>query len=261
VTGYDYPGDTSSCTPTLSTLLCLRKGDVYGMKACGYKVVWGMLLILGTVACVFSSPKCQEPGDTSLTTGSPCAPPCWQGVVPGETSEAEAKEILERLPYVRDLGWGIYTEEATWSNPCLRTSEFRASSGVPVNRIAFEGGLVQMIRVNIDHHLTVGELIARYGPPDKIVPSVVGDGGGVIYFGVDMFYPGEGLVVEAASLERPGDLSDISVPSVDAEMAVKTVTYFSPTSMEDIVAGRSSAFYPRREYIAEHQQDWPGLTH
>ena len=35
--------------------------------------------------------------DTSLITGKPCAPPCWQSIVPGETSLAEALEIVSAL--------------------------------------------------------------------------------------------------------------------------------------------------------------------
>jgi hypothetical protein len=39
--------------------------------------------------------------DRSLFTGLPCAPPCWQGIVPGETTAEEAMQILRASPYVK----------------------------------------------------------------------------------------------------------------------------------------------------------------
>lgn len=35
--------------------------------------------------------------DTSLISGEPCAPPCWQNIVPGETSMADALAIVENM--------------------------------------------------------------------------------------------------------------------------------------------------------------------
>jgi len=40
--------------------------------------------------------------DDSLLSDIPCAAPCWQGVVPGETSRSQAMQILRDSSYVRD---------------------------------------------------------------------------------------------------------------------------------------------------------------
>ncbi|HUW96175.1 MAG TPA: hypothetical protein VMW58_10345, partial [Anaerolineae bacterium] len=54
------------------------------------------VLILGL--CV----GCGEPAplDKSLLTGEPCEPPCWQGLVPGTSTEAEVDEFLATSEYV-----------------------------------------------------------------------------------------------------------------------------------------------------------------
>lgn len=46
---------------------------------------------------------------TRWFTGIPCAPPCWEGITPGETSVQEAIELLNTNPYVSDVAY--------WSRP------------------------------------------------------------------------------------------------------------------------------------------------
>jgi hypothetical protein len=61
------------------------------------------LLIACQQKCDTSFPYYQEDllnVDKSLITGDPCSPPCWHQLVPGESTEEEALEILQDLPFV-----------------------------------------------------------------------------------------------------------------------------------------------------------------
>lgn len=48
-----------------------------------------------------------------------CPPPCWMGIIPGETSYDEAISIVEKLPFVNDKGYVRVSEDyqhISWSN-------------------------------------------------------------------------------------------------------------------------------------------------
>ncbi|MBU0491269.1 MAG: hypothetical protein KKA73_14725 [Chloroflexi bacterium] len=65
-----------------------------------------ILLILAAIvlgACVTPTPtKSPPPADwpTRWLRGIPCSPPCWEGMIPGETTAAEAVEIWRASPVI-----------------------------------------------------------------------------------------------------------------------------------------------------------------
>src|SRR5688572_15029166 len=54
------------------------------------RLIW--LIILVTTACSVSADK------QSILDKSSCALPCWNGIIPGQTTEADLLEILKTLP-------------------------------------------------------------------------------------------------------------------------------------------------------------------
>ncbi|NIO00126.1 MAG: hypothetical protein GTN93_33480, partial [Anaerolineae bacterium] len=49
-----------------------------------------LLLLAASAGCRHSAPV-----DTSLLSGDPCEPPCWQGLVPGVSTEEEVNEFIQ----------------------------------------------------------------------------------------------------------------------------------------------------------------------
>jgi hypothetical protein len=103
--------------------------------------------------------------DRSLTTGEPCMPPCWQGLVPGESTEEDVMAVLETAPFVE--GGSIMRaqtsdgDEATirWGSSA---SDLRTSAGV----IYITNGRVSLIDIQIEYRLTRQELVSIIGEPD-----------------------------------------------------------------------------------------------
>jgi hypothetical protein len=84
-----------------------------------WRIVPAIGLILITVfliGCALGS----RPVDRSILADDPCAAPCWQGIVPGQTTMAEAMAIVETI--------GIYAtrfgHEVQWHSEYYRGDGF-----------------------------------------------------------------------------------------------------------------------------------------
>jgi hypothetical protein len=115
--------------------------------------------VLGLLAaCSGSAPDIEDGG---FLSGEPCGPPCFWGIVPGETTEAEVKEVLQKR--------GVY-------NACeTQISKFEEGGrGIDCKSqifIGFEQGsdLVQAVYFKPSSRITVQEVVAQYGEPDGIL--------------------------------------------------------------------------------------------
>ena len=100
--------------------------------------------------------------DTSLLTGEPCAPPCWQNIVPGETSMKDARAIVETAGFVVIDG--------------LRSGfQFANESGFACceigHHVHIDGSVSESVAVILLRLAPVNELgsvIAIYGEPSAV---------------------------------------------------------------------------------------------
>ena len=124
--------------------------------------------------------------DRSLFTSQPCAPPCWQGITPGETTAEEAMGILQSSPYVkkesieRTGSYALGAIGAYW----------RASPGGV--RVRLRDGLVHEIALGTPYRLTLGEVVEQFGVPEAIVVQSIGVPEH-LRWGISMYYPAGGM--------------------------------------------------------------------
>jgi hypothetical protein len=153
------------------------------------------LLILATsVGCRESAPV-----DTSLLTSEPCEPPCWQGLVPGVSTEEEVNEFVRTSELVdqttlfrgditRGTGEVVGVSVQWWSRADM--------AGVPRqfgNSFSIKGGVLQDMKIFLDYEVTLEELLSRYGEPHKWSTSWVSLH--VPDVDVKLYYPNHGLTV------------------------------------------------------------------
>jgi len=132
------------------------------------------LAALGTaVSCGETPEGSLVPVDTSLLTGEPCEPPCWQGLTPGVSTEEEvnnfllSSELVDQSSIFRGavtLGTGevVGTTIQWWSGANM--------SSVPRqfgNDFIIEDGLLQHMTIWVDCEATLQDLLERYGAPDN----------------------------------------------------------------------------------------------
>lgn len=214
------------------------------------KSPWRVVIFLGIGLLVLSS-WYLYPGialkDCSFLTDNPCSVPCWQGIVPGETSRSQAIKILKANPSVRQRSlqeggsneWG----GITWS------WKGRGSGNKIPPRISWNEGIVQEITFGTTCEVAVEQILDKFGAPEGLV---VGEKGIQEFWTVWFYYPSIGIQFAAYI----SDSSDLLKPSTP----VQVVHLFVPTSLEQ----RITDFY-NDDLIAAHvtalMRPWLGYGH
>jgi hypothetical protein len=105
--------------------------------------------------------------DQSLLTGTPCSPPCWYGLQPGKSTEAQARSRLKDISFVDPAS--IVTSESSWVDG--RVASFVTfGCRSPVSRhcgtlTLVEGVLVE-IGIPILYEVTFSQTVPLLGQPD-----------------------------------------------------------------------------------------------
>jgi hypothetical protein len=214
-----------------------------------------VLLLLG-LWLVNLCAGCAEPPplDTSLLTGEPCEPPCWQGLTPGESTEEDVAEFMRTTRFV-----DIRTVYRSSFTRLTRDREEVAGVGIqwssslglgPCNHLSIEEGVLKYITICPYPGVTLGRLIDRYGLPEKYIANL--QGYERRWVDVTLFYPTHGFTV------------DLVLPPDDAtlqpESTVADVWYFRAAPLERFIElgweagyfGTSPAKWP------EFLRDWQG---
>ncbi len=164
--------------------------------------------------------------DKTLATGEICDPPCWQGIVPGETSIKEALAILNEAPFVdnqsitRDSIYGFSDiERISWRSTLTEWDPY-----MPLNnfRVKVPDETIHLILITLEYELTVQELFDRFGEPERyaIIPSHP------TCYGVTLIWLDRGFKADLYASEVKRNKPDQQL--VTPEQLVWRVTYFPP---------------------------------
>lgn len=214
--------------------------------------------------------KCQPRPelDSSLLTGDPCTPPCWHNITPGVAEEDDVRSQLENSPFV-EKGTVRYslTEE---SGVPLVVFSWQARGGDYIylqngvvwqmerwNYIYLRDGKVLRIEIGLHGRVTLGEIVDKYGPPERISAFVsVAD---FYWYHITIDYPSQGLRLESFSLVDPKEVASGTI-SVTREMRITGACYYEPTSFLEKALGEAFLLPPDRvaDYIAG-SQEWAGF--
>lgn len=212
-----------------------RKAAIAEVLACS-------LPLLPILAACRESP----PVDTSLLTGEPCEPPCWQGLVPGVSTEDQIMKYVQDSDYVGNQYRDTHGRETIiWWQSSLRGREQATSNAFGIR----EGMLTGMV-IYLDYELALDQLLTRYGPPEKLWAQWRAGGSAVAL--VNLYYPTEGFIPQL-ELE-PAD----GYHELRAEDRVTCVWYFPPTTLEELPNLGASIPFPPREYMDTDLLDWEG---
>ena len=103
--------------------------------------------------------------DTSLLSREPCAPPCWNGIVPGETSYRDAKIIIEDAEGLQNIQESEAEEGQTIR--ALGFSEGDAAMCCQVS--AQDGETIDTILLQLAPQMTLGPVLNAYGEPSYLI--------------------------------------------------------------------------------------------
>lgn len=187
---------------------------------------WLPLTIL--LAACTSSVGTVGDGDTSLRTLQPCAPPCWQGITPGQSNAADVRRILPTLPFIQS---GSIEEQPYPEGNGSAFSWFYLHPG-GFGSILLLDDRVSTIEARPGFQLELGEVVERFGSPERFYPANVRGPDGGFYI-VSLYYPGEGLVFFTSRLPQlPLDATEYTV---SPNFLVDKVVYLEPGTFEEVI--------------------------
>ncbi len=218
-----------------------------------------LLLVLLLVACVGNSPtavstlttKTPSPTRTPIPTvvepglayGEPCKPPCWRGLIPGQSTSSDVAKVIEQL---KTSGWAnevVGGPHGFVAYPSPFTT--RGTVGLLV-----VSGTVAHISGDLLFSYTLNDMVDQFGDPEAVYmpignvprksscleqeggdPTQSGYRSDPVYF----LYPGQGIAFFALVPQADGDL-------LCPEMRIIAFVYHPPFSLP---AGL------KRDYLAD----------
>lgn len=202
-------------------------------------VTWSIIGLLGVALILWWA--LQSSVDRSLMTQMPCAPPCWQGIVPGQTTLEEAMKSLQSCKYVAFHDVHLRSVRLTATD----TSELQIAQwegmkdfvarllGAPqaINLAIFRDRMVECIHTGLDYSVRLEDFVNRYGEPETLnLQGGIAKGG---YTTVALFYPEQGLAVMVqVKMHRQ---EQEYTATLERDSLVKSVLYFAPSSMDELL--------------------------
>jgi hypothetical protein len=156
--------------------------------------------------------------DRTFVSQEPCGPPCFQDIIVGETTFADA------LNKVRTNG--IFTNVQSQDNP--PQAAWATALGEACCQMTADPttGVVDAILLRLAPVMTVGEVIEAYGEPQYV--SVLREDYSAEETAIGLVYPTTGNVVWV----MPGP----ATANLDENDPVVVLLYLNPTSFETLIA-------------------------
>lgn len=205
-----------------------------------------VVVALGTAALIVWMLHRESLVDRSLLTGSPCAAPCWQGIVPGTTTRSQAIEILESSRYVRK---GSVQEAGTATRGGCEW-RWRVSGRRLQPSLWWQDGVVQEITLGLTYDLVIEDAIGQFGPPEALS---AGEGGTPEhwYWIVSLHYPAQGMELRAYTPEYS--------TALESSTEVGVVVLFAPTTLLERISTTDAGSDAAEESVApELMRPWMG---
>lgn len=162
--------------------------------------------------------------DSSLVSGIPCSPPCWQNIVPEKTSVEEAKMLLSTLTFVDPKTITRDSRVPKSYDDALRWRYQGATLERHGGLLYVQNGVVISFIVHLPRCIAFGEIVSSIGDPDLVRASRDPE---LPYAWYDFYYPSMGLMIHGRYLKN-GNNTALIVP----EICIYRADYFGPDQQE-----------------------------
>lgn len=183
-----------------------------------------------------------------LLTGEPCGAPCWQGLVPGSSTEDDVRQFLRSGEYAV----GPYAVHPGTHDDVLVMRWDRRGLGGQKNMFHTQDGVLSLMSMYTDSEVTLEQVVRRYGAPDKYAAGLKMSGR--IHTLVSLFYREVGMILDLYLYDE--------VPQLKPETQVARVWYFEPATLEEAIATqqgkKGQALEDFELQWLEYWHDWGG---
>lgn len=185
-----------------------------------------------------------------------CAPPCWYGIIPGETSFDEALGIIASLPFAGNIRtfeqnrstWIAWFARTKLDSPYQRDGLVETKGGLVTSIVIFP--FPRLTRYNGGSPaagLAAGDVVEQHGPPDVAWPIIYGVED--LWFEVGLWYPDQGVAYYATGVLDPGRYC------LDPDSQVFRGEFSVPMTLDEYIDYRFSPFTE----LAQELVPWPGF--
>lgn len=153
----------------------------------GSIILWLAALLLAACGWQLATPRptpTNEPPlgltDRSVLTGKPCAAPCWQGLILGQSSKAEALDVARSLPFIDPTHFPEQSHtyvEGSALFPSRQPAIFvqlpcQRPAGSNCGGLQFVNEVLMAVHLKPNYQLSLGAVVQSLGDPDyvQIVP-------------------------------------------------------------------------------------------
>jgi len=217
-------------------------------------LVYGsILLFLAATAGLVIAWRHLTRGPSTVLT-SPCDPPCWYGIRPGEMTSLPVLNILMELPWVTGI-------RERMSNFPVRDElvhlawAFKRPAPDAYGFAYFDDDVCTAVSILAHGSLTIAGAFGRFGEPE-LVWLHTDKADAREWVEVTLLYPADGIVVEV-DVDLPAGGSVDSVEILD-KTPVWRVTYFHPDRFHDLLDTEILINQTPRARSGE-LTPWPGL--
>ena len=203
-------------------------------------VVVCLLLFIGVAYGVLATLADLSRPPSSILTSTECAPPCWHGIRPGETTSWGMLDFLLGQDWVN----GGSIRESTKGNETTRIAwKFQRPAGDTAGYAYFQDGRVTAISINTIGSLNVHELFEVLGDPKTMV-ALSRETSTRHWIELNLIYPDEGFLVEV-DIDLQTDPQQNQV-EITEETPVHRVVFFEPSMYDDLLEERVLIDEPMR---------------
>ncbi len=213
-------------------------------------VLLAIFLWLGTKYAESQKQIVQTRLTETVMTRESCPLPCWQGIVPGQTTNSQLLEFLKTKQKVDhttpEESGGSIRQEFSWQDLSINI----------IGRAYVKDNRVQALSVRVlpGFQLTFGDLIQRYGAPEQVEPGAYLFGQEQAGAAIDFYYPQIG----AAFASNAEAQSATGQAIVRPELAVVYIFLFPAGSIETMRA-TSMEWSGFSILFSYRQQEWHGF--
>lgn len=188
-------------------------------------------------------------GESRLLADTTCEPPCWEGIIPGDTQEEDALARLREVPgIVRSSIRSVTVDEdrsyVSWIFRGARES----------GRLILRSGTVISIKLGTEGSVDFGGLVAHLGEPE-LVSAIVGWADGR-WLRVSLLYPTKGIAATHFDAFFPSRVDSVQVQE---SMPIEELIYFDPYLYDELL---TSWGIIRQDYESIQQSftPWVGFS-
>ena len=207
------------------------------------------LCVLAGMACLNScAPKQEALVAQGLLTGEPCGPPCFQGLVPGSSTEDDVRQFLRSGEYAV----GPYAVIDRSEEGVLVILWDRRGLGGQRNEFQMQDHVLSLMSMYVDSDVTLEQVLNRYGAPSKFEAGL--NLSGRVYTWVSLFYHEDGMMLDLYLYDN--------VPQLKPETEVARVSYFEAVPLDEAIATlqgkKGQALEDFELQWLEYWHDWEG---